>query len=74
MPRKILAEKFMVDENGDGDLEDYKLMCFDGKVYCTFVCSERYDKNGLKVTFLISIGKGFPLNVVILRLKNCIYT
>ena len=60
VPRKILAEKFMVDENGDGDLEDYKLMCFDGKVYCTFVCSERYDKNGLKVTFFDINWKRLP--------------
>ena len=60
VPRKILAEKFMVDETGDGDLEDYKLMCFDGKVYCTFVCSERYDKNGLKVTFFDINWKRLP--------------
>lgn len=48
---RILAEKFMEDEGGDGDLKDYKLMCFNGKVYCTFVCSERFEGSGLKVTF-----------------------
>ena len=26
-------------------------MCFNGKVYCTFVCSERFEGSGLKVTF-----------------------
>lgn len=48
--RKILAEKFMVDESGT-ELKDYKLMCFHGKVKCCFVCSERYNENSLKVTF-----------------------
>lgn len=26
-------------------------MCFNGEVKCSFVCSERYSKSGLKVTF-----------------------
>lgn len=30
VPRKILAENFMVDESGS-DLKDYKIFCFDGK-------------------------------------------
>ena len=29
IPRKILAEKFMVDESGT-DLKDYKFFCFSG--------------------------------------------
>lgn len=44
VPPQILAEKYMGD-----DLNDYKLMCFNGKVKCSFVCSER--SNGLRVTF-----------------------
>ena len=32
-------------------MKDYKLMCFNGKVRCTFVCSERFSGAGLKVTF-----------------------
>lgn len=32
-------------------LNDYKLMCFNGKVEYTFVCSERFSNEGLKVTF-----------------------
>ena len=33
------------------ELTDYKLMCFNGKVKCSFVCSERFSEEGLKVTF-----------------------
>ena len=33
------------------DLPDYKLMCFNGEVKCSFVCSERNTGTGLKVTF-----------------------
>ena len=52
--KKVIAEKYMVDssqnslENG---LLDYKFMCFNGKFRCSFVCSERFSKEGLKVTF-----------------------
>ena len=49
VPRKIIAEKYMEDESGE--LRDYKLMCFNGKFVCSFVCSERYSSGGLKVTF-----------------------
>lgn len=35
----------------EGELTDYKLMCFNGKVKCSFVCSERFSGSGLKVTF-----------------------
>lgn len=47
---RIIAEKYMVDPKSD-ELLDYKMMCFNGKVKCSFVCSERYSDNGLKVTF-----------------------
>lgn len=30
VPRRIIAEKFMVDESGD-DLRDYKVLCFNGE-------------------------------------------
>ena len=33
------------------ELNDYKLMCFNGKVKATFVCSDRFSNDGLKVTF-----------------------
>lgn len=55
---RIIAEKYMVDESDykledseiNAGLSDYKMMCFNGKVRCSFVCSERFTK-GLKVTF-----------------------
>lgn len=44
---KIIAEQFLDDE----DLNDYKFMCFNGKVKCSFICSERFSSKGLHVTF-----------------------
>ncbi|MBQ3667088.1 MAG: hypothetical protein II913_03410 [Elusimicrobiaceae bacterium] len=46
----ILAEKYIEDAETK-ELWDYKLMCFNGKVRCSFVCTERFTENGLKVTF-----------------------
>ena len=54
--RRIIAEKYM--EDGEQELKDYKLMCFNGKVYCSFVCSER--ENRLKVTFYDRDWKRLP--------------
>lgn len=72
VPRRIIAEKYMVDESGyllktdssyigfhkteeklsfNGELVDYKFMCFHGNVQCVFTCSERASDNGLMVTF-----------------------
>ena len=45
---KIIIEKYMED-NEQSELRDYKLMCFNGKVKCSFVCSERYSESGLKI-------------------------
>lgn len=38
--RRIIAEKFMVDESGY-ELKDYKFFCFDGKVKALFVATDR---------------------------------
>lgn len=48
--RKILAEKYMEDSYSK-ELKDYKFMCFNGKVKCSFVGSERFSNDGLKITF-----------------------
>lgn len=40
IPRKIIAEKYMQDQNGE--LPDYKFMCFDGKPYCCWVDEGRF--------------------------------
>ncbi len=48
---RIIIEKYM-EEEGYIQLNDFKLMCFNGKVKYTFVCSERDNqKEGLAVTF-----------------------
>lgn len=45
---RIIIEKFMQDENKQ-ELKDYKLMCFNGKVKCIFVCSNRDTEIGLNI-------------------------
>lgn len=55
----VFAEKYM-EEKGKEDLKDYKLMCFNGEVKCSFVCSERFEKDGLKVTFFDRNWKKMP--------------
>lgn len=47
---RIIAETYMVDKNKN-TLEDYKLMCFNGKVKCTFVATGRFTDTGLRITF-----------------------
>ena len=47
---KIICEKYMKEENKD-DLTDYKLMCFNGKVKCSFVCLNRNTEKGLSIDF-----------------------
>ena len=43
---RIIAEQLLVDPSGD-ELKDYKLMCFNAEVKCTFVCSNRDSTGGL---------------------------
>ena len=47
--KQIIAEPLLGD--GETPLIDYKLMCFNGEVKLTFVCSDRFSSDGLKVTF-----------------------
>lgn len=47
---RIIAEQYL-SEFGEDSLKDYKIMCFNGKAKCSFVCTERRSKTGLKVTF-----------------------
>lgn len=46
---KIMAE--MLLEYDRGNIPDYKLMCFNGKVRCSFVCTNRGSKEGVNITF-----------------------
>ena len=47
IPPKIIAEQYL--ENGDNDLYDYKVFCFNGKANSIMYLSER--KKGLKMAF-----------------------
>lgn len=47
-PRIIVEE--LIEDNTHKELKDYKLMCFNGKVECSFVCSDRFSGD-LRVTF-----------------------
>lgn len=49
-PRLIVEENLQSDET-EIQINDYKLMCFHGKVKCSFVCSNRNSKGGLCVNF-----------------------
>ena len=40
IPRRIIGEQYM--EDGNGELPDYKFMCFDGKPYCCWVDQGRF--------------------------------
>lgn len=46
---QIIAEAYMEDANGR--LDDYKFMCFNGQVKCSFVCTDRFSDKGLHITF-----------------------
>ena len=47
-PRIIAEKKLKIDNE---QLMDYKIMCFNGKALCSFVCSGRDSVEGLRVTF-----------------------
>ena len=56
---RIIAEMYMSDGT-EKELNDYKLMCFNGKVKATFVCSNRFSKEGLNITFYDTNWKRMP--------------
>ena len=56
---RIIIEKYMED-SAQYELKDYKFMCFNGKVKCSFVCSDRYGEGGLKVDFYDLEWKKMP--------------
>jgi len=45
VPPKIIAEKYMLDENGQSPV-DYKFFCFDGEPKVLFYATERFNKQG----------------------------
>lgn len=56
---QIIAEQYMEEEAGN-ELKDYKLMCFHSKVKVSYVCSDRFSGEGLKVTFYDAHWKRLP--------------
>lgn len=56
---RIIAEQYVMNEE-DGELKDYKLMCFSGRVRCSFVCTNRNAKEGLCVNFYDTDWKPMP--------------
>ena len=38
---RIIAEKYLQPDEGNGSLNDYKIYCFDGKAYNVVLCSDR---------------------------------
>lgn len=50
VPRRIIAEKYMVDESGY-ELKDYKYYCFDGKVRIVMVNSDRMSSEETKANY-----------------------
>ena len=53
---RIIIEEYI--ENHDSDLIDYKLMCFNGKVKCSFTCTNR--KDNLNINFYDENWKPLP--------------
>lgn len=47
---KLICEQYLRSTK-DTELIDYKFMCFNGKVKCSFICSGRNTNEGLNVTF-----------------------
>lgn len=56
---RIIAEVYMEEEQ-TVELRDYKFMCFEGQVKCSFVCSDRFSPEGLHVTFFDRDWKMMP--------------
>ena len=46
--RRIIVEKYMASSC---KMVDYKFMCFHGEPKMVFTCTERFERDGLKVTF-----------------------
>ena len=56
---RIIVEKYMGQANSE-DLIDYKLMTFNGKVECSFVCLNRNSENGMKIDFYDTNWRKMP--------------
>jgi len=63
---RVICEKYLENE-GEGELLDYKIFCFDGKPEATFVCTGRYGPGGVRYAAYdldwqrIHVTKGKPV-------------
>jgi hypothetical protein len=48
---RIICEKYMVEDDLGTGLKDYKFMCFNGEVKCSFICLNRNSVEGLNIDF-----------------------
>ena len=69
IPRKIICEKYMVDESGY-ELKDYKFFCFCGNPDCVMVCYDRQSDTGTKYVFFDTDWKLKKYNVGALPLPD----
>lgn len=60
VPRRVIAEKYMQDDSNAEELTDYKLMCFNGKVKCSFTGTNRHSQNDLCIAFYDSRWSRMP--------------
>lgn len=58
--RRIIAEKYIGDSS-EASMLDYKLMCFNGQVKCSFTCTNRNSTGGLNVTFFDNDWNKLPI-------------
>ncbi len=57
--RCVFAEKYL-ETIAEDDIIDYKMMSFNGKVKCSFTCTNRRNGKGLHVTFYDTDWKMMP--------------
>lgn len=58
---RIIAEAYMEDRDGSGELKDYKFFCFDGVPKMLFVASDRHKKTETKFDFFDMDFKHLPI-------------
>lgn len=58
----IIAEKYMEDSSGKGDLTDYKIHCFNGEPKAVQVISDRFSEEGLHNDYYTLDWKNYGLS------------
>ena len=58
--RRIVGEKLLEYKDARGPIDDYKFMCFDGRVDCVFVCEGRFSERGVRYHYFDREWKYLP--------------